>query len=114
MERLNLAPTPISEDCAQVGNDNYRKQSRIETTVFKQQLYRMLEAEFEVVEVTLLTVGHLHDFGTYHDVEVSYNPDSESSMNQAFWLEENLPEYWDDEAKQMLKELNYEVSTTNS
>lgn len=112
MECLNLSPTPVAEDCAQVGSDNYHKQSRIETTVFKQQLYRMLEAEFEEVKITLLTVGHPHDFGTYHDVEVKYDENSESSMNQAFWLENNLPEYWDEEAKQMLKELNYEVEVS--
>jgi hypothetical protein len=109
MERLNLSPTPIAEDCAQVGSDNYYQQSKIETTVFKQQLYRMLEAEFDEVKVTLLTVGHPHDFGTYKDVEISYNENDEASCDQAFWLESNLPEYWDEEAKQMLKELNYEV-----
>ena len=112
MERLNLSPTPVAEDCAQVGSDNYHKQSRIETTVFKQQLYRMLEAEFDTVNVRLVTTSNSHDFGTYHEVEVEYDESSESSMNQAFWLENNLPEYWDEEAKQMLKELNYEMEVS--
>ena len=112
MERLNLSPTPVAEDCAQVGSDNYHKQSRIETTVFKQQLYRMLEAEFDTVNVRLVTTSNSHDFGTYHEVEVCYDENDEASCDQAFWLEENLPEYWDDEAKLMLKELNYEMEVS--
>ena len=111
-ESLNLAPTPCDEPCAQVGSNNYPQQSRIELKAFKAQLYRILDAEFGIdnVVVSLVRVSHPHDFGSYHDIEVKYDCDDETSIEQAFWLEDNLPENWDNQAQLDLIEAGYEFA----
>lgn len=108
-ESLNLSPTPTDEDCAQVGSPDYIKQSRVELAAFREQLYRLLKKQFPTVLVTIVRVSHPHDFGTYHDLEVKYDPHDQESVGQAFWLDENLPENWDQEALDDLKQAGYKL-----
>lgn len=100
---LNIGSTPYDEPCVQVGSPHYHKWGRKECSAFATQCSSLLSSEFGDDTVVSCSVkSFLHDFGTYHEVVVWYNPDNEDSTNQAFWLEENCPANWDQEALDIL------------
>lgn len=100
---LNLENTPIEEKCVQVSRDkDYYMAMRAECRAFKHQLERM----FPDMHGAYLTIKSFpHDFGTYCEVCVVYNDENEEAMGFACELESNLPETWDDEAREELKQI---------
>ena len=95
-DSLNLSPTPIGEDCAQLGDADYSVRSRKECTAFINQLKRVFGeppagAHFKVT-------SNPHDFGTYRDVDIQFDDENEEATEYAYRVEANLPEYWDEEA----------------
>ena len=100
---LTLEATPVGEDCSQVGVENYSHMSRIECSVFKDQLERTFpKCNFGVKSFP-------HDFGTYREVVVYFDDENEEESENAFEVESNLPEFWDDVAKKLLREAGYMV-----
>lgn len=91
-ESLSLSPTPVAENCCQVGSEDYSTNARKECRAFIRQLIR----QFPNSEGMLRITSNPHDFGNYLDVEIRYDEDSEDQMNLAYEMESNLPEYWDD------------------
>ena len=105
IEYLELGPTPSGEDCVQVGSDNYHDLYGAEAKAYIEQLKRQFPnvppgASFGIKSFS-------HDFGTYHEVVVKYNEDSEEAINFAFNVENNAPEYWDATAKEELNKIGY-------
>lgn len=102
---LTLGPTPCEESCQQVGTASFNsRMARLECQTFKAQLYRLLHAEFgEELSVSISTKSFSHDFGTYTEVCVYFDDQDETSVNQAYWLENNTPAHWDEEALVQLK-----------
>jgi hypothetical protein len=98
-DELTIACTPLDEPCVQVGSDLYGKWARKECRAFLNQCYRLLDASFEVTEVSLRIVSFPHDFGSYMEVVARYNEESEAACEQAFWLEANTPQHWDKQAR---------------
>ena len=100
-DELSLSPTPVGEDCAQLGAQNYQQQAQKECRAFINQLKR----EFgEPPAYTALKIKRCpHDFGTYLDVVVQFDDRDEASVQYAYKVEANLPENWDEES---LKEIN--------
>lgn len=110
---INIGSTPIEESCAQVGSDNYAKLSRIEGVAFKHQCERVLKKEFgDNLEISVRPKSFPHDFGTYHEVVAFFNPDNPTQVEQAFWLEANTPEEWDDQAIRELERGGYNLHKT--
>lgn len=103
-----IGSTPCEEECAQVGSDNYQERARKECRAFINQLWRVIEASKGFTKETapesfaLVTKGEPHDFGTYHEVAARYNDDNEAAGDLAYWLENNAPMTWDEEAKREL------------
>ena len=111
---MSLGSTPTSENCASVGEDDYREQTRIEITAYIGQLSRL----FTLPEgARFVSKANPHDFGTYHEVNIEYPSSWESGGDdeaeederivKLYDIENETPEYWDDEAKQYLKENGY-------
>jgi hypothetical protein len=98
MESMSLGSVPYDENCVQVGQNNYSQLYRIESQLFIAQLYRILDEKFKERLITLRLKGSPHDSGTYHEVYVNYDPDNSLSVEQAFWLDSNVPERWDETA----------------
>lgn len=94
---IELGPTPAGESCAQVGQNSYAEQARKEGRAYINQLERMFPNPPGSARFALKSFPH--DFGTYFEVCVVYNDDSEAEWDFAFEVERNLPEFWDDEAK---------------
>lgn len=97
---LSIGPTPSGEECAQVGSDNYTERARKECKAFKEQLIRTFgEPPFGA---GFRIKSNPHDFGSYLDVEVYYEEEIEEAIAYAFNVENEVPEFWDDEAKKSL------------
>jgi len=96
-EELYLGPVPLSEDCSQVGSNGYYERSRQECRAYINQL-RRLGGE-PPMGGALKIQSCPHDFGTYHEVIAIFDERFPDSCKWAFELEENLPQFWDAEAK---------------
>lgn len=108
MEILNIGSTPYDEPCAQVGSINYRQLARAELVAFIGQCRRALNKQFgDTLLVDVKGTSFPHDFGTYHEVVVMYDPNNEQQVQQAFWLESADISKWDDEAKEYLQSCGY-------
>ena len=98
MDYLSLGSAPVSEPCAQLGEQDYELHARAECGVLIGQLQRLYEAKHgQALPCQLFVKGHSHDFGTYYEVVAKLLED-EASQTAAYWLEANMPETWDSEA----------------
>lgn len=96
MDYLELGPVPSNEHCEQVGPNYNESRARLECRVFIKQLRRMFGEE--PIGARLRVKSNPHDFGSYLEVAVYYDPNVEESVEYAFKLEEEYPENWDEEA----------------
>ncbi len=95
-EYLTIGSTPYDEPCAQVGQENYHKQMRIETRAFKNQMQRIHPIPQENTSgfencsfLPYYSVKSFpHDFGSYHEVCAIYDDNCEASCKWAFEAEE--------------------------
>jgi hypothetical protein len=98
---IEIGPTPVEEDCVQVGADNYGGLARRECNVFIEQLRRVFGTEPEGARLAIKR--NPHDFGEYLEVVCHYDDELPDSVEYAFKLEAKTPANWDDEAKAKLE-----------
>jgi hypothetical protein len=91
---LSLAPSPIEEDCAQVGTPSYRQQALAECARFIRLLRQKFGPEPEGARLSVKWFDH--DFGPYCEVVCYYNTDIPPSVEYAYACEANLPATWDE------------------
>lgn len=94
---IYLSPTPVEEDCAQVGEPDFRKKATKEMTAFCNQLYREFP-EAREKGVYFRIKWQNHDFGEYGEVVATYEMDDSDAMEFALHVERNIPERWDEKA----------------
>lgn len=94
-EYLELGPVPSSEDCEQVGPDCDRSKMMRECQAYMAQLQRKFNPQHAYFSVR----SFRHEFGSYREVVVVYEPTNEESIDEAFHIENNAPENWDEAAK---------------
>lgn len=99
---IEIAPSPVNECCVQVGDPDYERKSLIECRVFKKQLIRQFGPPPPGARLAIKSFPH--DFGTYREVVCYFEEGNEEAESYAFRLEDETPEYWDEEAKKELKE----------
>lgn len=111
IEFLSLASTPHNEECTPAGKD--LESQILECTALINQLIRSAGqpdpgAEFFIIENT----GH--DFGIYYEAGIFYQPtpdtdEAEESQSEiyAMIIEQNIPEQWDNEAKEELRKAGH-------
>ncbi len=89
---LTLGPTPHDEDCAQVGQPDYREKAIPEC----KRYIRLLREKFgdEPEGASLNVKSFPHDFGTYFEVIVWFDQAHPLSIDYAFRLEANGPATW--------------------
>jgi hypothetical protein len=102
-EYLEIAPTPVEEACQQVGTPSYDgAMARAECKAFIHQLRRQFGPEPD--GATLYVKSNPHDFGSYLEVAVKYDPNCEAAIEYAFKIEGNTPSFWDTEAVKELQD----------
>lgn len=92
-EQLEIGSSPCEEDCAQVGSANYRTHAYREMRTFIAQLRRTFGPEPATAHLTIRAFPH--DFGTYHEVVVTWDEDDYIGQEYAYRIEANTPATWD-------------------
>jgi hypothetical protein len=105
MEYLELGPTPAEEDCQQTIDPDYATKARAECAIYRAYLERLFPIPQELQgDVEFGIKGSAHDFGTYYEVRIGYNPNNDQAAEFAFNVESNLPSRWDTESLKALSE----------
>jgi hypothetical protein len=99
---IELGPTPVDEDAAQIKvQDDFLIQNLLECKAYKAQLLRTSPG----ADVRIKSFRH--EFGTYHEVCIYFDPADEAECERAFNLEGSTPLEWDDEARAELTAAGY-------
>ena len=96
-DRMDLGSAPSTEDCAQVGTEDYYPRARKECRAYIAQLRRMFGDEPAGARLTV--TSNPHDFGTYLSVAVEFDPAVEAAADYAFRCESAGPQEWDEIAR---------------
>lgn len=105
---LTLGPTPCEENCAQVGTADYAEKTRIETRAYIAQLLRQFG---EPPGLNFFKVKCFpHEFGSYHEVVITFEDTCEDSVAFAYTVENELPGHWDEQALAELRTTDYYMS----
>jgi len=93
-EYLELGSAPADENCVQVetGKD-YVPAMLAECKRYKELLRKLFPDKPDDCRFAIKSFPH--DFGTYYEVVIFYNPKIEKSANFAFSVESNLPAKWE-------------------
>lgn len=95
-ERMILGTTPCNEDCTQLGDDGYELKALAECRAFIGVLRRAFVSTMNrEPRVRFRTLGQSHDFGTYYEVAIEYDP---KDVSEAMWFDNHTPTNWDAEA----------------
>lgn len=92
---VTLGSAPCGEDCVQLGDENYHEKIYPECRRFIKQLRKQFGNEPFGAELKIKSFRH--DFGTYHEVVCYFEDSDEVAMDYAYMLENNIPEYWEEE-----------------
>lgn len=104
---IELGSAPYAEDCVQVRSDRpYMIEMRRECELYRDQLRRLLDEHDPLLSgfIAMPIKRYEHDFGPYLEVCISYDDADPRVCDLAFWLENNLPEFWDEKAKERKEE----------
>lgn len=102
---ISLGATPCEEECAQVGSENYGRDSRCEIAVYDAQLRRLFPDIPEGCSIG--SKSFPHDYGSYRECVVFFDPDIEEHVRFAIRCENESPQYWDNESRTALQEAGY-------
>jgi len=90
---------PYDEPEAQVGKDNYTKVIKQQIRLYKQQLTELVLLAFpDGLRVRFKTTSNPHDYGTYYETLVVFDPEDPISVSQAELCEVGMSE-WTPERK---------------
>ena len=93
LELMELGPTPIEESCVQVEKDgDYIQAMRKEVSRYVVGLRRI----FPLPGIFFRMKRNEHDLGTYYEAAVHYNDDDRTAVENALFVESNLPNTWED------------------
>jgi len=104
MSHITIGSSPYGENCAQLGSSGYEERARVECRSLRNQLVRVYREAHDGLdpECRLTIMPHAHDFGTYYEVAAEFDDDNEAAVHAAYWIEANVPEWWDDAAREDL------------
>lgn len=96
---ISIGCVPHGENCEQLGPNYNPVKAKQECKALIGQLRRIYGDEPFGARLSVKSFSH--DFGTYMEVVCYYDDEVEESMNYAFSCED-IPEFWDEEAKKEL------------
>jgi hypothetical protein len=92
---FSLGQTPSAEDCAQVGQPDYRRKALAECQRFIDLIRETLGPEPKGAELAIKSFPH--DFGTYYEVVIWFERDDAEAIAYAVRCEDDAPRTWDEE-----------------
>jgi len=93
-EYILLGPTPPDENCAQLGEPNYRIKAIKECNQYIDLIRQTLGQEPAGAELKIKAFDH--DLGVYHEVVCYYDNNKQASLDYALKCESNGPKTWKD------------------
>ena len=90
---LSLAPAPLEEACARVGQPGYTERSNHECRIFQRMLERRFPAPNDHVQFVVRCFPH--PSGTCRKVEVCFDDQDEAAREYAYRLKHETPGKWD-------------------
>jgi len=104
-DTINIGSSPYDEPTIQVKSGvDYLPWSIKEINILRRQLIRQFP-DLEHCDCYFRICQHPHDFGTYAQLEISYNPDDEKSSKMALKVDSEIPANWDKEAQAEIEAL---------
>ena len=115
-EYLDLACSPIEENCVQVSStEDYIPKMKEEVGEFYALMGRLFPIPESAGPDTFFFVKrHSHDFGPYWEVCIAYDPENPISVAFAFHVEANLPMKWSDTSAPKFAGLEWECEECES
>ena len=109
---IELGSAPCDEECAQVGEENYRERAYVECYAYIEQLKRIIETWVEELPQSFgfKIKSFAHDFGHYYEVSVYFADEDDKAMHLAYKLEDNLPAKWDEISTESLAKYGKMIS----
>lgn len=104
---IEMDSTPLEEECVNAGNSTAMQQLEVKAMI------DMIQRTFDPWPdgFYLKRNKNYHEFGIYYDIQLCYEEgDIESHSHSeefTFFLEENWPERWDEEARGFLTDHGY-------
>lgn len=95
---LEVGSSPSDEDCVQVGSDDYGPRSIIECQRWREQLERTFTPHPKGCR--FLVKRFPHDFGTYREVVLEFDPSRIDHLSFMNHVDNHLPSKWDSEPVQ--------------
>ncbi len=106
---LEFETTPFNEPCSQIGDEEYTRDSILECRVLQRQIIRTVGEPPEGSHFYRRSCPH--DFGTYHELALSFDDNDESHTEYMQSVERNFPANWDEQSLRELKEGDYSLIT---
>lgn len=94
---IDLGPCPAEEECAQVGDPDYREKALTECRRYIAAIRSKMGDEPEGARLRIKS--NPHDFGSYYEVACEYDEDDEAAADYAWECESKGPKTWDDTAR---------------
>lgn len=91
---LELGQAPANEECAQIGDPNYRTNAIRECRAYIQAIRNYMGMEPDGAYLTYKSFPH--DFGLFYEVVVRYDPENEAAVTYAFKRESKAPLTWEE------------------
>jgi hypothetical protein len=102
-ETFFIGSAPYEEDCAQTTDSGFAQQNLKECRVYMEQLLRVFGVQPS--RAFLAIKAQEHDFGTYREVVVNFDPEDPEAEKYAMEVEGGVPK-WDETALEQLNEKN--------
>lgn len=100
-EKYYLGPAPADEQCVQVGSEGYEEKARAEC---KRYIEAIKQVCGEPPEGARLKVeSQAHDYGSYLEVVVEFDPSKQAAQDYASKCDEHAPRTWPEPKKQQTK-----------
>jgi hypothetical protein len=90
---IEIGSSPAEEDCAQVGQPDFREKATEEMRRFIELIRKALGPEPEGAKLAIKWFPH--DFGTYGEVVCYFDDDNEKARDYAFKCEVEAPSKWE-------------------
>lgn len=90
---MDIGPSPVEEDCVQVGTDDYYRLARAECQRFIALIRKHLGAEPDGAQLGIKR--NPHDFGEYLEVVCYFDDQNEAAREYALRCESDAPARWD-------------------
>lgn len=97
LDFIELGSAPFEEECAQLGEPDYKSNAKKECWEYRRQLQRMFPDENSI----LFQLRKLNDGS--HQVVAVYDSTNVEAIDSADHIETNRPARWDEEAARIMK-----------